>query len=547
MIATGAFSSAEGHEVSQHILDGVYLQFTNGPPPPIEFDNTKSVYQHIDAVRATLREYIAFGAVIELPHAPPMPRMIQPLHVVVKAGKAPRLCVDLSRNLNAFLDSPRFHYSNVQSAVQRAKQHCWFAKIDISKCYLSFPLARAVWRYFTFQLDGKYYQFIRMPFGLSTAPRICTLLLTVVAFDMNTQHKIDLVRYLDDFLFISDTQAECKAMVANAIDVLHRYGFVVNEAKTAGPAQAITFLGIQLDSVATTLACSADRLAELLQLLRQLMKARTVRHDSLESIIGKLSFAAIVLPGARPFMRRMLDACHGAASARRISRIRVSKPFYDDVYYWYNHLARWNGTQLWRKTDPIVLVSDASLQGFGFYCEQLPNHIDNTSLSMDLQVGTVYCGSYGKEHAEYHADHRAIAWCEHFAALMAVLVYAPILRNQSVLLVLDNLTDVNIINRQATRSKRLAILLRALYDAATRLNCSVTAIHRAGDINLLADLLSRPALHRNNIIANWQYHSVFPVSRVMFVSSSMVHLAELNTTERSLNHLSPCLASLHCA
>lgn len=170
------------HELSQHVHSGVFLRFITHPTPLV-FSNTKSVIQHIDAVRATLLEYIAFGAVVEISE-PPLPQNIQPLHVIVKAGKSPRLVVDLSRNLNAYLHNEKFHYANVQSAVSKSQAGCWFGKIDISKCYLSFPLSPSVYRYFTFTLDGKFYQFVRMPFGLSTAPRICTLLLSIVAYDM---------------------------------------------------------------------------------------------------------------------------------------------------------------------------------------------------------------------------------------------------------------------------------------------------------------------------------------------------------------------------
>ena len=65
--------------------------------------NTPCVAQHADAVRTRLREYMQFGAVIRLPADTPLPSAdlsIQPLQVILKAGKKPRLVIDLSRNLN---------------------------------------------------------------------------------------------------------------------------------------------------------------------------------------------------------------------------------------------------------------------------------------------------------------------------------------------------------------------------------------------------------------------------------------------------------------
>jgi hypothetical protein len=67
----------------------------------------------------------------------------------------------------------------------------------------------------------------------------------------------------------------------------------------------------------------------------------------------------------------------------------------------------------------------------------------------------------------------------------------------------DNFTDVHIINRQATRSQLLAPLLRRLYAVALQYNVHLHARHRPGTENLLADFLSRPALHGHQHLARW--------------------------------------------
>ena len=131
-----------------------------------------------------------------------------------------------------------------------------------------------------------------------------------------------------------------------------------------------------------------------------------------------------------------------------------------------------------------------------------------------------------------------------FSALAAVLTYSRILSNSSVLIVIDNNTDVAIINRQATRSARLALLLRALYDLCSRINCSVTAIHRAGHLNVVADYLSRPALHGNDPLANWTHTDIFAMLRCVFLSSSQICLRELNSLEnRNYQHWLHCLVN----
>lgn len=545
---SGLFRESEIHEISEYIFYGITLPLSE-LPKPITFENTKSVYMHLDEVRNTLKEYMEFGAVEEI-DPPPEPQLIQPLHVVLKPGKAPRVCIDLSRNLNNLIPAKHFHYSSVESAVKKSKPNCWYAKLDISKCYLSFALAPSVRKYFTFSLDGKFYRFTRLPFGLSTGPRVCTLLLSVIAYELE-KAGIDVVRYLDDFLFIADTKLECANMLTQAINIFQSFGLVINHAKTAGPAQQITFLGILIDSVNCTVECTQERIDELLLLSEQFQTKTIVRERSIESLIGKFSFAAVVLPGARPFMRRIFDSIKGKNHS---DRIRIDKNFHADLKYWSNHLKHWNGRQVWRDSEPVILASDASLKGFGFYCEHFPTHlankIDFTTFS-ELRLGAVYSGSYSKKHADFHASHRGISWCELFAALAALLIYAPLLKNQSVLLVVDNKTDVDIINRQSTRSQRLSVLLRAMFDLATKLNCSVKAVHRPGEQNVLADLLSRPELHQNDIIRQWNvtqpvHSKLFPVSRVLTVCSEQVKLAELgDKINNNYSNSSQCLVEWH--
>jgi hypothetical protein len=93
-------------------------------------------------------------------------------------------------------------------------------------------------------------------------------------------------------------------------------------------------------------------------------------------------------------------------------------------------------------------------------------------------------------------SHTNIAWGELFAPLAAAIRYGAELQNQSVLFVLDNAADVNIINRRATRSSDLAQLLRQLTEVSMRFNFSFRAVHRPGWDNTLPDWLSRPTKHQ---------------------------------------------------
>ena len=53
-----------------------------------------------------------------------------------------------------------------------------------------------------------------------------------------------------------------------------------------------------------------SRLVEIRSLLSSALQAPSIRLSALLTLIGKLRFAATVLPGALPFLRRVIDLRH---------------------------------------------------------------------------------------------------------------------------------------------------------------------------------------------------------------------------------------------
>jgi hypothetical protein len=537
-------------EIESHITHGVSLPLLSNPSTVV-YANTPTVMQHASEVRSRLLEYMQFGAVIRLPadaHLTDDTLRVQPLHVIIKAGKKPRLVIDLSRNLNDHLEYEYFQYSSVDDAVEASHPGCWYGKLDLSNCFLSFPLHPSVRRYFCFRFEGELYQFTHMPFGLCTAPRVCTQLLSVVNFAL-AELGIRDIRYLDDFFLIGASQEDMARHLSLAQTTIRQFGLVVNSDKTEGPAQSLSFLGVQLDSVNQTVSCTPARVEELTSLLRSLLRQRVITRGLAASLIGKLSFAAQVLPGARPFMRRMLDALQQCRSRRHSTPIRIDPGFRDDVRFWAQQLHHWNGRQQWRssRAAPFVFASDASLRGFGFYIESAPtlsnSTVNSTAWPQHLRVGSTFSGSYSPEHAHLHHSHTQIAWCELLAVVACAATYGPMLSGQSLLFHVDNSTDVHIINRQATRSRALAGLLRQLYSIALRYNLHIRAQHRPGVDNVLADFLSRPELHRHKHVEQWALthpaasaclSAVSLVASRLYVSSSTASPATLSDSTRSL-------------
>lgn len=464
-------------EAAEFLRSGVHSEL-HSLPPAVRFKNTPAVARERVFVQERIDYYRELGALTALGQEDDYDRL-QPLHVIIKEGRKPRLVLDLSRNLNDHLPKYKIKYEGIDHALANCTPGCWFGKTDFADCFLAFDVQADFRQHLRFAFEGQAYEFKRMPFGLSTAPRLCELLLSIVSFDLRRRGIVH-SRYVDDVLYFSDTKDGLEKALATALDVYAAFGLPVGHHKTVRATQEITFLGVQFDSRAKTLALTSERKAEIVTLCRSFLSRGHCKARHVMSLAGKFSFAAQVLPGARPFLRRIIDSFKGRT---RQEWLTVSNGFRCDLRSWLRFIDTWNGRQAWRDDRRVFeFRSDASLEGFGFYMHSA----DGVGPS-----STAYAGTWSVGHQRYLSHHH-IGLLEALAALHAVAAYGPTLRDCVVKLRIDNAGDVAIINRQSTRSPAILTVLRALYELATKNNLHIIAEHIPGEANVVADALSRP-------------------------------------------------------
>ena len=488
-------------QVGRDIDCGVKVEFSSTPPPHRAYNNTFSFTTNAVACAQRLDEYMSISALrwASLPPPPGGYPYIQPLHAVIKSGKKPRVCVDLGRNFNDYLTDKPFKMSGIRDAVHlssRVKGPVWYVKMDISACFLSFPVHPEDIPYFRCKApNGKVLEFLSMVFGSKPAPYICTRLLDVISSEL-VDMGVDHVRYLDDFLLIATTREAAIECAVVAASIIKKFGLALSPEKTEGPSQELEFLGIVIDSRTRTLSISKKRKKELLDILTSFSSRIRASVSKIQSLLGKLAFAAQVLPGAKPFTRRIIDVIRGR---HHRAMVDLDEPFQLDVSHWKSNIESWNGTQRWRAdfSSPVVFGSDASTEGFGYGLESVPasvlQRLPAHMAPGNIRVG-VWSGSNGD--AARQRTHRRIQWGEMFCTLAAATEYGGYLKDQHVVFVVDNDSDVGVINRQSSRNPDVCCLLRSLCRLSLHHNFSFSAVHRKGDENALMDWASRPSVHR---------------------------------------------------
>ena len=274
--------------------------------------------------------------------------------------------------------------------------------------------------------------------------------------------------YLDDFItFGGEGSQEC----AQALEVIQltcaELGVPLAMEKLEGPAPCLTFLGIEIDSVAGVLRLPRDKLSKLQRALASWEHKRSCTRRELESLIGTLQHACRVVWPGRAFMRRMIELLR--IPRRPYHHVRLNCEFRADLWWWSSFTARWNGVSFFppRHSPAVVVTSDAS--------------------------GEWGCGAWSQEHwfqfqwPELAKDHH-IAFKELFAVLLACVLWGGSWSRCRVLARCDNQAAVHAMTNRSCKDK---YLLRCLFFCEAHHNFSLAAVYLPGSQNVLADDLSR--------------------------------------------------------
>ena len=110
-----------------------------------------------------------------------------------------------------------------------------------------------------------------------------------------------IVVYLDDFFIKADTFQECMEAMNMLITLLRKLGFNINWKKVVDPSIRITFLGIEIDSIAMCLRLPDEKLIQVRHELSLFLNRKRASKRQLQSLAGKLNFCASVVHGGRVF------------------------------------------------------------------------------------------------------------------------------------------------------------------------------------------------------------------------------------------------------
>ncbi len=382
---------------------------------------------------------------------------------------------ELSVNYNISDQYKSVKYSSINDAIQilsSLPRGSYLAKTDISDAFRLMPLQQSDYSKLGMIINGKYYFDKNLPMGASSS---CNLF---ESFSSAIHHifkhyanKAIMLHYLDDFLIIANSAHECKLYLELFLSLCRDMGIPMSSKKTTLPSQTTTFLGIELDTINGCARLPIEKVTSYAIDVHTVLGLRTIRKRALQSIIGKLSFAATVVP-ARAFLRRLINLLSTANKPHHY--ITLNKESRLDLHTWYTFLHSYNGITFFRLCDyvdcnVINMCSDASKFAFG-------------ATFRNEWIQATYPPAWSNLH---------ITILELYPIFVMISMFGHKLRNANIRFYSDNMGVVYIINNQSSSNSIIMGIVRPLILQLIKCNIFLRCIHIPGVHNIICDKISR--------------------------------------------------------
>ena len=427
------------------------------------------------------------------------PKIISPMAAIPKPDGDVRLIHDCSRPVGEAVNDYcstdwQQKFARVDDAAAVMTKGCFFAKVDLRSAYRSVSLSKSSQSVtglsWDFNGNTVFLQDTRLPFGARRSVGIFHRLTQAVRRMMARKGYDLTIVYLDDFLIISEYKHVCAEALKTLIQLLRKLGFMIHWGKVVDPTTRITFLGIELDSVSMMLRLPQEKLLLLRQELQSSLSRKRFTKRQLQSLAGRLSWAASVVKGGRVFLRRIFNTIR--LLKHTTHRVRINTEIRSDLLWWSRFIASFNGRSAILDQRPIECVfTDACDEGAG--------------------------GSFGgdwfyfnwsqdwPQASNYHINEKEV-----IAVALAAYRWAPFWRDRHIIIYSDNTVTVSALNKGSCRNDAIMKCIRSLFWLSVTYNFHLTARFLPGVLNTAADSASRLA-SPGHIETLWKYTDCSPL------------------------------------
>ena len=492
--------------LTRYLIEGFTFGFAidfQGPPLNNRCVNLVSAQEHPEVVDCKLAKELASERITGPFLHPPFTPAFNVSPIGLQPKKTPgefRLIHHLSHpqkgSVNFFIpqELSSVHYASISDAIasiQTCGRGCFLAKSDIKSAFRIIPIHPSAYPLLGLRWRGKFYYDRCLPMGAASSCAIFEKFSSALEWVVKQNITNCLVHHvLDDFLFISESRLECLQGLKTFQSLCAQLGVPLAPEKTEGPAQVLTFLGIELDTVEMEARLPLEKLSKCHDLITSALSSKSLKVRNIQSIIGTLNFACSVVAPGRAFLRRLIQLIIGKKPGHY--HISMSSGAKADLRTWQAFLQSYNGKsifreQRWVSSRALNLYTDAA-SSLGYSAI-----LDNAW----------FFGEWPPSWKAYN-----IAILEMYPIVVAVETWAGAMANKCIVFYSDNAAVVAIINSLTSKDKQIMVLVRRLVLTCLRFNILFQAKHVQGVNNTLADLISRLKVEKFRAVAESKGHII---------------------------------------
>lgn len=454
-------------------------------------ENKQEVYKKL--AKESLKERIA-GPFLN----PPFHNLVcSPLGLIPKniPGKF-RLIHDLSfpkgNSINSHIppENSVVQYDSIDTVIKLIKhfgRHCLMAKCDIEDAFRLVPIHPTDYHLLGFTWNNLFYYDRCLPMGASSSCQIFESFSSSLQWIMENKYgAAGMSHIIDDFLFVGPPNSDkCLADLQCFSSLCSRLGVPLKPEKTILPTTTIVIYGIEFDSIKLECRLPVEKIAKTKVALENAHRKKKITLRSLQSLIGLLNFACIVVCPGRAFLRRLIDLTCNVSNP--FHKIRLNSEARADISAWKIFIETFNGKSVflkdhWQNSESLNLYTDAS-----------------GNVGFAAVFGSWWlAGEWLSKMQNYQ-----IAIKEFFPIVLSLEIWGDHLKNGKIMFYSDNMAVVEIINKQTCKDKVLMRLVRRLVIAALTYNIVFRAKHIKGKTNVIADHLSRSQFQKARAFAPW--------------------------------------------
>ena len=433
-----------------------------------------------------------------------------------------RIIIDLSI-LNKSICKKHFKMESTNSIRNILQVGDHFFTTDLTMAYNTIPMHQSSKKYLRFWWKNKPWQFKALPFGLTTAPWIFSLVMSDMAKYLH-KHSIVCIFYLDDLLFKNQNFTILLSNQPSILYFIQALGWLINFPKShLDIVQRGIYVGTDFNLVEGLVYPPLDRWLKLQQKLHFFLNIQTATAHQWSSLLGTITSCQDLTLLGRLKARDLQIHLNKFWKNRQDTKvvIPVTSDIHHSLLWWTEEANVMHGAPLRPPPPTIEIWTDSSRTGFG-------GHL------LDRSTGETreFSGQWSGHRLQLHINCLELLACH-----LCLLEWQDLVINQSVLAHIDNVCALTYINKcSGPRSPSLHKLCQDLLLWCHGNNIVLRAVHIKGVDNVQSDYLSR----KGSIInTEWSLHP----SVISMIKSSWIDPPQIDLFATKDNHKFPLYIS----